>query len=58
MDDLSGKDGRVAALQAMVDDRGVQNFKIARSSTRSRTNAVNLVSKHGLSYERLKERLS
>ncbi len=56
--DLSGKDGRVAALQAMVDDRGVQNFKIARSSTRSRTNAVNLVSKHGLSYERLKERLS
>lgn len=56
--ELSGKDGRVAALQAMVDDRGVQNFKIARSSTRSRTNAVNLVSKHGLSYERLKERLS
>ena len=56
--ELSDAHPRIVSLRAMLDERGVQNFRIERRAAQDSLSAVNLVNKHRLTYEQLKERLS
>lgn len=56
--ELSRADPRIVSLRALRDENGVPTFRIARGSEESRDSAGNLVEKHGLTYEKLKERLA
>ena len=56
--ELSDAHPRIVSLRAMLDERGVQSFRIERREAEDSLNAVNLVNKHMLTYEQLKERLS
>lgn len=47
---------RVASLRAMLDGQGRHTFQIARSEAQDSACAAALAEKHGLTYERLKER--
>ena len=48
---------RIVSLRALRDENGVPTFRIARGSEESRDSAGKLVEKHGLTYEKLSERL-
>lgn len=56
--ELSDAHPHIVSLRAMLDERGIQNFRIERRAAQDSLNAINLVNKHGLTYEQLKERLS
>lgn len=56
--ELGGAYPGIVSLRALRDEKGVPNFRIARGSEESGASAGNLVEKHGLTYERLKERLA
>ena len=55
--ELSDAHPRIVSLRAMLDEQGVQNFRIERRAAQDSLSAVNLVNKHRLTYEQLKERL-
>ena len=56
--ELSQAHPQVVSLRAMLDERGVQSFKIERGMAAEHANAAGQVRQFGLSYEQLKERLS
>lgn len=55
--ELAVEGGGIVSLCAMLDEKGMQNFQIARSQAGDSASAVNQVNKHRLTYEKLKERL-
>lgn len=56
--ELCGAYPGIVSLRALRDENGVPTFRIARGSEEGKASAGNLVEKHGLTYERLKERLA
>ncbi|MCM1187909.1 MAG: hypothetical protein NC541_01265 [bacterium] len=54
--ELADAHPRVVSLRAMLDEQGRQTFRIARSRAGESAGAVALAERHGLTYERLRER--
>lgn len=56
--ELASAHPQVVSLRAMLDERGVQSFKIERGMAAEHANAASQVRQFGLTYEQLKGRLA
>ena len=55
--ELAAEQEGVVSLRAMLNDQKIQTYKIRRGEPDDTACAENLVSRYGLTYEQLKERL-